>query len=348
MLYVDQYRFPAGAAGSSLGASDYAAAIARRVGRLGQLALRAGDVARAYRRLADDESRRTFRASMIYQFGAPFLSSIPKDAVKHQHLQDFMTNDLCAQEEFDREVIANGTPIQIWRCDHESGFLLFASTKYGIYWALHSGQYYFDRAGVRIAPEPGDVVLDCGCFLAETSLRFAADVGEAGRVYAFDPLPQHVAVARQMAQRNGFGDRLQTFQMGVGRQTNVDMSRDLPGLGEVTSVEAVPGRMLAAQDPQVRIDDFCREKALPRVDYIKMDIEGSELDALSGAHETIMAHQPKLAVCVYHRPSDLWDLPNRVAERYPFYDLYLQHYSLHLEETVMYAMPRHRARAVAT
>src|SRR5206468_3057903 len=49
-------------------------------------------------------------------------------------------------------------------------------------------QYFFDRNGVVIAPERGDIILDIGACLGETALDFALATGKEGRVYSFDPL----------------------------------------------------------------------------------------------------------------------------------------------------------------
>ena len=99
-----------------------------------------------------------------------------------------------------------------------------------------------------------------------------------------------------------------------------------------------PGRPLELTDATVRIDDLCRAENIDRVAYIKMDIEGSEQAALDGASETIAKHRPELAICLYHKPADLWSIPAALKRWYPFYRLYLDHYSLHNEGTVMYAI----------
>ncbi len=85
----------------------------------------------------------------------------------------------------------------------------------------------------------------------------------------------------------------------------------------------------------VRLDDALGGR---KATFIKMDIEGAEKEALSGAAGTIREHKPKLAVSIYHRPEDIWELPRLVLEMRPDYRLYLRHYSLRDAETVLYAI----------
>ena len=59
-------------------------------------------------------------------------------------------------------------------------------------------------------------------------------------------------------------------------------------------------------------------------DYIKYDVEGSELDALIGSRGTIVRHRPALLVSLYHRSRDLFSLVNFLREQFPFYRLYLR------------------------
>lgn len=75
-----------------------------------------------------------------------------------------------------------------------------------------------------------------------------------------------------------------------------------------------------------------------QVTFIKMDIEGSEYNALLGAKETICKYKPKLAISVYHKKDDLWKIPSLILEYNPDYKLYLRHYSFGYAETVLYAV----------
>jgi hypothetical protein len=60
------------------------------------------------------------------------------------------------------------------------------------------------------------------------------------------------------------------------------------------------------------------------MDFIKYDVEGAELEALLGSHETIMRDKPVLLVSAYHRSEDVFSLINYLNEKYPFYKLYLR------------------------
>lgn len=84
-----------------------------------------------------------------------------------------------------------------------------------------------------------------------------------------------------------------------------------------------------------RIDDLVCEAPT----FIKMDIEGAELDALEGARRVISDHHPALAICVYHRPSDFWEVPRKVLSMYDGYSVYLRHYTESIYETVMFFVP---------
>jgi FkbM family methyltransferase len=72
---------------------------------------------------------------------------------------------------------------------------------------------------------------------------------------------------------------------------------------------------------------------------IKMDIEGAEPDALLGARKTIEKHRPGLAICVYHHPAHLWQIPNLIRSWDLGYKLYLRAHCHNGFDVVMYAVP---------
>jgi len=67
-----------------------------------------------------------------------------------------------------------------------------------------------------------------------------------------------------------------------------------------------------------------------------MDIEGAELDALKGAENTIRESLPDLAICLYHSPSHLWEIPLFISSLGD-YKFHLRNYTSFISETVLYA-----------
>lgn len=84
----------------------------------------------------------------------------------------------------------------------------------------------------------------------------------------------------------------------------------------------------------ISIDEMVEED---NVTFIKMDIEGAEMEALIGAMRTIERCKPKLAISVYHKEDDIWEIPYYIKKNYPWYKMYLRHYTDITTETVLYA-----------
>lgn len=72
--------------------------------------------------------------------------------------------------------------------------------------------------------------------------------------------------------------------------------------------------------------------------FIKMDIEGAELEALKGASETIIKHKPNLAISLYHKPQDLWEIPNFIKSLRNDYKFYLRSHGHLTFDSVLYCI----------
>ncbi len=87
----------------------------------------------------------------------------------------------------------------------------------------------------------------------------------------------------------------------------------------------------------IKLDDFFIEKE--KCTLIKMDIEGAEMNALKGAYEIIKNDKPKMAICVYHRVEDLWQIPIYLKSVNNDYKMYIRHHAKYwVSETVCYAV----------
>ena len=196
-------------------------------------------------------------------------------------------------------------------------------------------QYFFQRDGVVIAPDVQEQVIDGGALFGDTALAFAAAVGELGRVYAFDPLESHGKIVLHNVSQNGFQDRIRFFPVGLAAVAN-DVA------GPVSTEQIVnPGfsfEVASGVDrfPLRTLDGLVASGAIDRVDFLKLDIEGLELAALQGAEKTLREFRPKLAISLYHKFTDLFEIPAFIESLGLHYNLYLDHYTIHSEETVLY------------
>ncbi|HWQ41412.1 MAG TPA: FkbM family methyltransferase [Desulfosporosinus sp.] len=75
-----------------------------------------------------------------------------------------------------------------------------------------------------------------------------------------------------------------------------------------------------------------------RANLIKMDIEGAKFDALQGAYKIIEQDWPGLAICVYHHPTHLWQIPEVINSWHLGYSFYERTHAINGFDTVLYAI----------
>jgi len=206
---------------------------------------------------------------------------------------------------------------------------------------LYNGIEYMDYATLT----PGDVVINCGVHGGGELPNFLAAMQGRGCIINADPLGEaylsgfvREAMEHCPATHHEYAvavhDCVTTLDLPVesgGMALGDHLGGTLPGC-ETRTFQATT------------IDAIVEEVEPGRVDLIKMDIEGAEPRALVGATKTIDRFRPQLAISIYHRPDHFCDLPLMLAERLQSYDLYVRQYHFISNETIVYAIPRERAR----
>jgi FkbM family methyltransferase len=165
-----------------------------------------------------------------------------------------------------------------------------------------------------------------GAFDGSTTLKFINQCPHYRAAYVFEPDPNNFLVC----QRKLAGcPNVQIWRIGAGRAKG---TASFATNGSTSSISS-EGALIVELD---RLDDILPLKPT----FIKMDIEGGEPAAIIGAEALIREHQPRLALCVYHKPGDFWRIPKQVLSINPHYDVYLRHYTESIYETVMFFVPR--------
>lgn len=187
-----------------------------------------------------------------------------------------------------------------------------------------------------IQAEEGDIVLDCGGCYGDTALYFAHKVGKSGKVATFEFLPANLEIlTRNLALNPQLAERIEVISHPLWSEPDRELF--VNGHGPAASVGPLAQTSGDQSIRTVSIDQIAKRESLPTVDFIKMDIEGAELPALLGAEQTLRRYRPKLAISVYHRLQDFWEVPRYLDSLGLGYQFFLRHFTIHQEETVLYA-----------
>jgi methyltransferase, fkbM family len=183
----------------------------------------------------------------------------------------------------------------------------------------------------ELAPKhPNHVFLDVGTYDGNTIEVFIDFAKTYEKIHAFEPF---AASADLIAAKNFLHTELHRAAASDVTGKKTFYCNNYGSLTMVTTILEKGAKHEAITLDTIRIDDAV---AGERATFIKMDIEGSELDALHGAAQTIRENRPFLAICVYHKRDDLIRIVPYIKELVPDYKIYLRHHSKTGSDLVLY------------
>jgi FkbM family methyltransferase len=167
--------------------------------------------------------------------------------------------------------------------------------------------------------KPGDIVFDCGAHVGvftDMALRRGAS-----KVVAIEPDPVNLECLRRNFRQEISDGRVFVVPKGVwSREQMITLYESDANSGSNTMIGARSDEHAGKVEVAVTtLDTIVAELHLPRVDFIKMDIEGAEREALRGASATLTRDFPKLMLDSYHLPDDMQVLPVIIHQANPHY-----------------------------
>lgn len=182
-------------------------------------------------------------------------------------------------------------------------------------------------------PRENEVFVDGGGYIGDTIISFIDHfaVGDRWNVYTWEPDEDSISVMNKIFRQPKFSackDRIHPVRYGMWSEATVLKFKSTGGTDTQVSESG------DTDVPVNSIDNIHRDHT---VTLIKMDIEGAETEALRGAEMVIRRDKPRLAICIYHRPTDLFEIPLLIKEMVPEYKLYVRHHADTVFETVIYA-----------
>lgn len=173
--------------------------------------------------------------------------------------------------------------------------------------------------------------VDGGAYTGDTGAMLIKRGVQLTAWYGFEPDPQNFVRLAKTVRDSAIPAAL--FPCGLSDQIQQLHFESNLGMG---SHLAAPGT-----ENTVVIQCLAFDDAVPNAapGFIKLDVEGGERAALLGMKRSIAQHRPRLAVSAYHRPADLWEIPQLLLELEPGAKLFLRQHGYNSYETVAYAIP---------
>lgn len=191
-------------------------------------------------------------------------------------------------------------------------------------------ELYFDANLIKL--HENEVFVDAGALNMETSLRFMEECKKNHiqhyRIHAFEP--DYISYEKcKNVLKNMPDEDIQVYHAGLWCKGIMLHFSEKGNAASRISAEQT-GTLIKA----VALDNCISDL----VTFIKMDIEGAELEALKGSREILKRYRPRLAISLYHKKEDLEEIPVYIKELVSEYKLYIRHYSNASVETVLYAV----------
>ncbi|MBM3402545.1 MAG: FkbM family methyltransferase [Bacteroidetes bacterium] len=172
--------------------------------------------------------------------------------------------------------------------------------------------------------------IDCGAFDGDTLKLFSKKISTWDNYFAFEPsIKPYDALCNYIAD-NKFVN-VHTYKTGVWNKKTTLSFVEENDISRIIQGEYDSGIKIEVD----ALDNICGNVS---VTYIKMDLEGSELDALEGAKNTILKNKPKLAISLYHKRSHLVDIYKFVSGLNLEYNFYFRIHTKVGSDAVLYAV----------
>ena len=208
------------------------------------------------------------------------------------------------------------------------GLLKYRLTMDPSYLVIADYDQYFHPV---VQPVPDDVIVDAGAWKGDVSISFAKHLVGRCKIYAFEPAAGNILDMQIDIRKEKLIDVIIPVNKGVWHteqqfRLNTSANYDQGFYLDENGTELIE---------LTGLDQF--SKGIDQtINFIKMDVEGAEVPALNGAEQLIRKNHPRLQICVYHRPEDLWEIPEIICGLFGQCDFYFGHHGQHLHESVLY------------
>ena len=192
----------------------------------------------------------------------------------------------------------------------------------------HQNNQYFNELTLPTLNEIDEICyIDGGAYNGDTYLQLSS-VRDISKAYLFEPDSSNYS----SLVKNIVNPKNKIFSLPLAISDKHSILSFSAEEGEGSAISPEGNHYIAT----VALDEFFKNEL---IHFIKLDIEGAETQAILGASQIIKNMQPILAVSLYHRPKDIWLLPQLIKSLNGKYKIFIRQYSFNTFESVLYAIP---------
>ncbi len=252
-------------------------------------------------------------------------------------------NILSSSEDYISKSIDNITKMKKFFNDEQSlssidCFLDFLKNKdVKVFQKVATNQNHYLVEEVLAALKPTDVFVDLGAFIGEFPLDLLNFKIPFEKCYCFEISKSNFAKLSSKVQEYQLENKVECVEKSVSNELGVSYFTE-DGANSKISDDKTGYKVITTT-----LDKFFENK---KIDYIKSDIEGAEMNALKGAEHILKTNRPILAISIYHSLSDYQNIPiflNNLLKNYTFL---IRHHSVYCAEIVLYCIPNERLNKI--
>jgi len=176
-------------------------------------------------------------------------------------------------------------------------------------------------------------MIDGGACRGETLTTFSHVLDERTEIVMFEPEQDNFEFLKNMLLTKSCNSKIQLVPKGLWSDSTTLRFASATQSGAHYNCSIVNEGDINID--VLGLDDFCNDSQF-EPNFIKMDIEGAEVEALKASVSVIQQYRPELAICLYHDLDDLWLIPEFIESQDKNYKFTLGHHSDAWFETVLY------------
>lgn len=258
----------------------------------------------------------------------------PSDKKDYASLLNQVSNLLTNSRE--KELFGILTGLSLTPSDYIQQYVKAVANAY--YYSSNKRQYFdfIDYSNIH-------TIIEGGVYDGADTAAFVKIIGEkGGSVFGFEP---NISSYRESPYQKmlSSNSRVKISPIALwSHSTQLHFQQD--GLSSGLSIPTTPNEPHSPKERMViidtqSIDQIKNIEKIEKVDFIKLDIEGAEVEALEGAIETLTTHRPQLAICIYHKKEHFFKIPIFLSGLLEGYEFHIAHYTANHLETVWYGIP---------